>query len=841
MNTFPTATKRSLAALAALAAMWMSAAAAPAGDAPGGPGLPSNWAPAAKDFLGTSATDVSRVYFTGAQGVLTEIFYPTLDRVQNVDLQFLVTDASGAWGDEERRQRRHDIRQIHPRAMAWEITTRADNDRWTLVKRVFSDPARNSVIERVTFASTGPDGRVYLLNNPAIDNTGGGEGRDRGQDVSRTVTAGRRVLLVASEPGGAASAVGVSRPWRTENGRLMVSHGFVGRSDGFTDLLGGAADRRMDWAYEKAAGGNVAQMGWIDLGTGGVQTASFDVVIGFGANEAEAIAAACGTMDDDLAAVEKRYTEEWIAHAAGLDPKGDAADPLYYLAAMTLKCMQDKSNGAMIAGPGTPWGEANGDGNQGGYHLVWARDLFKFASALIAAGDTNSANRAVDYLFNVQMQTAESDQPYARPGRFPQNTFVDGRPWWNATQMDQCAMPIILAWKLGRDDLWPKIRLAAEFVARVGPRTDQDRWEEMAGYSPSTIAAEVAGLVCAADLAARKGEKELAAAWRRKADEWRNGVAHWTFTTTGPHGDGRYYLRITENQDPNDGAKPTFGNGAGAFDERAVVDGGFLELVRMGLMGPGDWTIAETLPEYDAVLRQDLPGKGPAWFRYNVDGYGEDNDGWPYDGSGRGRLWPIFTAERGLYEIARTGRAAAGAPYRAALKAFASPAGFIPEQVWNRSARVAGWETITPAGRRPGEATGSIRPLSWAMGEYINLVAAMHSGRSDAPSVVVERYASDRPSAAVTFEVTAETKWGENLRLVGNHPLLGDWCPEAGVPLSPAKYPVWSVIVSLPASAAFEYKYAKRRDDGSVAWEEGENRTLATPALGAEKRVEEFR
>ena len=268
------------------------------------------------------------------------------------------------------------------------------------------------------------------------------------------------------------------------------------------------------------------------------------------------------------------------------------------------------------------------------------------------------------------MQTATSDNPYSRPGRFPQNSFVSGQSYWNATQMDQTAMPIVLAWKvhqvspLDLNHLWPRIKLAAEFLAHNGPSTQQDRWEEMAGYSPSTIAAEIAGLVCAADLASDANDPEAAAFYLKKADEWRNNVANWTFTTTGMHGNHRYYVRITANNDPDDDVPLTFGNGVGTHGERYIIDGGFLELVRFGVLSPRDWTILETLPEYDAILKQTIPGKGDAFFRYNYDGYGERNDGGSYDGvNGRGRLWPIFTAERGIYEIEKSGNPMAGQPY----------------------------------------------------------------------------------------------------------------------------------------------------------------------------------
>ncbi len=780
--------------------------------APGAPGAPSVWAPAAKDFLGTALSNTSSVYFTGAEGILTEVFYPALDRVQNVDMQFLVTDASRTWGDEERRQKQHDVTLVDKRAMLWQAVTTSDSGKWKISKRIFADPDRSTVVQRVTFQTLEPGKsvkqyNVYVLNNPAIDNTGAG-------DNSRTLTAGGRTMLVASEPNSTSSAMAVSLPWKVEDGKPMVSNGFVGQNDGFADLFGGAVDRTMNWRFTGAFSGNVAQIGWIDFGGSNTASIAFDVVLSFGHNEAEAMNTANATLGSNMNTLESTYVSQWHAYTSGLDPQNGHADDQYYLAAMSLKTIQDKSNGAMIAGAGSPWGEDNGDANQGGYHLVWSRDLFKFASALLAAGDKQSADQAVNYLFNVQMQTTSHDgERYSRPGRFPQNSFVDGTPYWNATQMDETAMPIILAWKLERTDLWPKVKQAAEYLSHNGPGTGQERWEEMAGYSPSTIAAEIAGLVCAADLAKAAGDPGAAAFYLRTADGWRNNVANWTFTTSGPHGDGNYYIRITANQDPNDDVQLTFGNGVGAHGERYIVDGGFLELVRMGAMSPNDWTILGTLPEYDAILKQTIAGKGDAWFRYNYDGYGEANDGHSYTGSnGRGRLWPIFTAERGIYEIAKSGSGTVGAPFLKALKSFSSPAGLIPEQVWNSSASITGWQTNTPGPYVPGDATRSIRPLSWAMGEYINLIAAINHGRSDAPGIVCQRYACDKPQVAVTFKVKASTNWGENIFLAGSSPLLSDWVPEACIKLSPSDYPVWSVTVSLPANTSFEYKYIKRFD-----------------------------
>ncbi|MDG3493413.1 carbohydrate-binding module family 20 domain-containing protein [Pseudanabaena catenata USMAC16] len=825
-----------------------------AANSPCAPGVSSIWAPSAKDFLGTSLSKTSNVYFTGGEGILTEVFYPTVDTVQNVDLQFLITDAAKTWGDEERKQKQHQITQVNKRSMVWQAVTTDDDKRWKITKKFFTDPDRPTVIQRVTFETleagkTVKDYNVYLLNNPAINNSGSGTPSNQplacninpstGPDNSRTLSANGRTFLAASQPNSTASALGISLPWKSVNGVAMVSNGFVGTTDGYTDLFGGSNDKTMSWQYDGAYQGNVAQMGWVDFSNSNASSISFDVVLGFGSSETDAMNVANATLTSDLGKSEIAYTQGWLTYTQGLKNQGGRADDQYYLAAMTLKTIQDKSNGAMIAGLGTPWGEGNGDANQGGYHLVWSRDLFKFASSLIAAGDTASANQAVDYLFNVQMQTTNSDNPYARAGRFPQNTFVSGKIWWNGSQMDETAMPIILAWKLNRTDLWSKIKLAAEFLAHNGPYTGQERWEEMAGYSPSTIAAEIAGLVTAADLATKANDPEAAKYYLKIADGWRNNVANWTFTTNGSFGNKKYYVRLTDNKNPNDGDQLTFGNGGGKHDQRDVIDGGFLELVRMGTMSPNDWTILETIPEYDAILKQTLSNKGDAWFRYNFDGYGETNSGDVFNDKNsnqdrltRGRLWPIFTAERGIYEIAKSGDGSVGKSYDQALKAFSSEAGFIPEQIWNQDVDITGWNTTTPSNYQVGTATRSMRPLSWAMGEYINLVVAMNEGKGDAPNVVCQRYACDKAQTNVTFNVNANTNLGENIYLVGNSPLLSNWEPSSGIKLSSSNYPIWSVTVSLPASTAFEYKFVKLDSQGNTVWQSGQNHTFTTPSSG---------
>lgn len=820
-------------------------------DAPGAPGAASVWGPAQKSMLGTSASSTSRVYFTGYRGIVSEVFYPVVDTVNTVDLQFLVGDAAKTFVDEEKTQA-YSVTRADPKVLEWTANTSNSGHNWSITKRVFVDPTRNALVQRVTFNALNgkqvKDFNLYVLHNPAMNNSGA-------NDTSHTLVSGGRTMLVASE-GNRASALGVSRAWVVSGGTTMVSHGFVGTSDGYTDLLGGGADKTMNWTYSNAATGNVAQMGWIDFAGSTATSIAFDVVLGFGTTEAEAGTATVGTLGDNLDTLEAQYKSEWTSYANGLSTQGGTADAQYYLAAEALKATADKSNGAMAAGLGTPWGETSSDANNGGYHLVWARDLFKFANALITAGDTTTANNAVNYLFNVQMQTsncgtaeynaAGCPQGYSRVGRFPQNSWVSGWQYWQGTQMDESSMPIILAWRLGRTDLWPQIKQAADFVAGNGPWTQQERWEENSGYSPSTIAAEIAGLVCAADIARANNDLVSAKTYLAKADAWQQGVTAWTFTNTGPLGNGHYFIRIDDNTNPDDGATLGVKNGGGNHDERSVVDGGFLELVRLGVKDPNDSAVLDTLTEYDSVLKQTIAGKGPAWFRYDFDGYGEKNDGSNFDGSNnattKGRLWPIFTAERGQYEILKAGNVGStGSSYLTALRAFSTPEGFVPEQVWNNTASINGWQTTTPAGYTPGTPTKSMAPLSWAMGEYINLTAAIAQNRIvDIPSVVCGRYDNClvplvAGQSRVKFKATASTVVGQYVYVTGNTAALGNWDTGLAVPVDPRAYPVWANALNLPAGTTVQYKYVRKNADGSFTWENiagGGNRSLTTAASG---------
>jgi glucoamylase len=368
----------------------------------------------------------------------------------------------------------------------------------------------------------------------------------------------------------------------------------------------------------------------------------------------------------------------------------------------------------------------------GPYHLVWPRDLFHMATAEKAAGDGDGANRLLDYLWTVQ----KSD------GSFWQNTRVDGTPKWTTDQLDQASLPIVLAWWLGRNGAsdWAHIEKSADYIAGKGPRTDQERWENQDGYSPNTIATEIAALICAADVARANGEAGKATAYEQLADSWQASVESWTATDNGPYSPRPYYLRVTKDANPNAGT--TYGLGDNfnrPVDQREIVDNSFLGLVLFGVKPWNDQTVLNSLQVGDSTSAYPLAvptPSGTAWHRFTFDGYGEQANGDDWDlffdnpaRQTRGRLWPLLAGERGEYELI------AGTSATERLRTIANTANdglMLPEQVW---------DDAPPPGETPGKGTRSATPLGWTHAQFVRLAWSIDAGKPvERPAIVACRY-----------------------------------------------------------------------------------------------------
>jgi glucoamylase len=450
-----------------------------------------------------------------------------------------------------------------------------------------------------------------------------------------------------------------------------------------------------------------------------------------------------------FAQVLAEYEKGWADFVKTL-PKVDAKyQAQFNMAAMVIKALEDKTaRGGNVASLSVPWG-GGGNGNTGGtgYRMVWSRDLYHVFTAFLAIGDKPAAERALDFLFKVQQQP---------DGSFPQNSGLNGKDGWGSLQMDEVAYPLVMAWQLGRfdKDTWGHVKRSADFIVAKGPFSPQERWEERPGYSPSTIAAQIAGLVCAAEIAKRNGDTLSSEEYLRTADAWAANVEKWTATTKGKYGDGNYYLRISEKGEPDGNHKIELNNNAGTFYEHEIVDAGFLELVRFGIKRADDPLIVNSLKVVDQLLKVDTPS-GPAFYRYTHDGYGEMDDGrrWNWDRkyTGKGRPWPLLSGERGQYEIALGNLSGHGAGNTSAdlfrsyarldqMLAFASPSLMIAEQIWDKAAISNTDRRFVPE-LKPGKGTGSATPLAWSMAAFIRLATNLKAGKNlDTPQIVYDRY-----------------------------------------------------------------------------------------------------
>jgi len=202
-----------------------------------------------------------------------------------------------------------------------------------------------------------------------------------------------------------------------------------------------------------------------------------------------------------------------------------------------------------------------------------------------------------------------------------------------------------------------------------GPVTQQDRWEEDGGFSPFTLAAEVAALLVAADFAEAADERGIAAYLRQTADAWNANIEHWTYVTGGELaeqlGIEGYYVRIAPPEcadapSPTSGFVPIKNRPPAEATAPCIqiVSPDALALVRFGLRAADDPRIVNTTRAIDATLKVET-ATGPTWRRYSGDGYGEHADGSPFDGTGIGRGWPLLAGERGHYELAHGNRAEA--------------------------------------------------------------------------------------------------------------------------------------------------------------------------------------
>jgi glucoamylase len=734
--------------------------------APGWPGIRARWTSSAKSAIGTALNLHSRVWFTASHGILNEIYYPRVDQACTRDLGLMVTDGRSYFSEEKRHCRFENI-PIDPGVPVYELTNTELGGRYRIIKEVFTDSYRDVVLQKVRFEPLEgvlSDYKLFALLSPHLANCGMGN--------TGWVGDYKGVPMMFAEHDGCALAFGCSVPWARR------SVGFVGFSDGWQDV---SKNYQMAWGYTRAENGNIALTGEIDLAA---CQGEFVLAVGFGGVWSEAgqqVRSSLTEPYDDLRDQYVRHWKHWQDGLLKLDQPMRERD-LYRASAAVLRSHESKDFlGGVIASLSIPWGFNKGDEDLGGYHLVWPRDLVETALGFLAAGASSDAVRVLRYL----EATQEAD------GHWAQNMWMDGRPYWMGLQMDEAAFPILLVDILRRNspeelgDLkrwWVLVQKAAEFLVRNGPVTQQDRWEEDAGYSPFTLAVEISGLLAAADLADLVGKQQTALFLRETADIWNDNIEAWTYATSTDLarqlGVDGYYVRIappeTDNAaSPLEGFVPIKNRpfGQSTLPSVHLISPDALALVRFGLRAPDDLRILNTIKVIDALLKIPLP-QGPCWYRYNGDGYGEHEDGSPFDGDGIGRPWPLLAGERAHYELA------AGHPKIAEdllrVMEFSTEGGrLIPEQVWDD-------RDIPQRELFAGKPSGSACPLVWAHSEYIKLRRSLRDGKIfDQPPQTVQRYQIEKrnsPYCDWRFNNKCRTMpEGKTLRIALLSPAMVHW------------------------------------------------------------------
>jgi glucoamylase len=788
---------RGTALLAAAAATGAATALAPAspalaaGPAPGAPGANATWNEANLQGFADSLGSASKVWYTLGNGELENVFYPQTDTPSTFGLQYIVTDGS-TFTTTETAGTSHVISLVDPTSLVWQQVNTATNGEYKITKTYVADPSRSVVLVQTTFDNlTSSPLQLYAdylpqLNNDGMGNTGG------------TDTASGDL---------AASNGSVSSAMAASTGFSQTTTGYVGSSSDGSQQL--ASSHALTSTYTSAAaGGHIVQVAQIPVAASGSTT--FTLALGFDSSRSAAISDAAASLAAGFTSLEGSFESGWHSWVGGLNPPpasvtgSSTLQEQYYVSLMELRADEDKTfTGGFVASPTDPWGtsvSANSAGDHG-YHAVWTRDEYEMASALLAAGDTTDASAALQYIFTYEEQSN---------GAVKQNTFLNGNTVFGSLQMDEVADPILLAYQLGATNSadWGHIQLLANFLVANGPSTPQERWEENGGYSPATMAAEIAGLICAASIAKANGATSQAASYQSTALSWASQVDNLTYTTTGSYGNGAYFLRITPDGSPNSGASISIQNGGGSHDDRTVVDPGFLELVRLGIKPASATDVTNTISAVDSKLAVQTP-EGPIWHRYNFDGYGETSSGGDYTGSGVGNPWPVLSGERGEYDVANGNLA--GAQSMLATMAGAANSGYqIPEQVWGGSTGTGGFTF--------GQPDNSATPLMWSLAQYARLAIDISAGHNvDTPAVVTQCVqqgncpvsGSVQETVNVTVPVNTDAS-SDAVYLAGNLSALGlgqpDWAA-SGIPMTRVSATRWTATVTAAANATLSYKY----------------------------------
>ena len=269
--------------------------------------------------MGTAYAASSRIWFTFWNGIVTEVYYPTVDRPQLRDLQYLITDGRSFF-HEEKRHLKSKLERLSEHALGYRCTNSDPAGHYGIVKTIITDPHYACVLQHTQL--TGDESfisnlRLYALCAPHLEVGGWG-------NSGRVVEFDGRKVLVAKKAGtwmALAATVPFSR----------VSCGYVGRSDGWTDL---ADNFQMDWEFDQASDGNIALMGELNLNG----CHEFILGLAFGGTEHQAITTLFQALSTPFDQHRNRFIEQWDRAGAAIRPleKASSDNGALYCASFSL-------------------------------------------------------------------------------------------------------------------------------------------------------------------------------------------------------------------------------------------------------------------------------------------------------------------------------------------------------------------------------------------------------------------------------------------------------------------------------------------------------------------------
>lgn len=698
--------------------------------APGKPGTPPTWTSSSKIGIGTAMSCTSNVWFSLSHGILNEVYYPKVDIANIRDCQLIVTNGVDFFS-EEKRDTIHEYALLADGVPAYLLTNTCKQGNYIIQKKIITDPDRNVLLQKMTFTPLKgnlSDYHLFVLLAPHLYNAGQGN--------HGWIEEYKSNKMFFAERAGTFLALGNSVPF------LKMSCGYVGRSDGWQDLY---HHKQLTMEYQEVLDGNIAFCGEVDLLK---EEGSFVLALGFGHRAERAGLEVRASLFQKFEQTLIKYLTGWsdiqknVINLAQIDSAGARH---YRTSVATLKTHEGKQfTGSLIASLSIPWGFDKGDYDLGGYHLVWPRDQVQTARAFLACGNTRSASDVMLFL----VCTQEKD------GSWAQRMWTNGLPYWQKLQLDEVALPIILAnevkeeFQMQRRGLQSMVEKAASFLVRHGPQTEQDRWGENSGYTCFTVATVITALLIAADFFEKEEKQDEAAYLRHAADWWNYCIESWLFvknTELAQHnGVDGYYVMVAPTEifgkEPKNPPHTIIIKNRPIHQSyhpyQNIVSCDALALVRFGLRSSSDPRILNTVKVIDSALKIETE-RGPVWHRYSEDGYGEHEDGSPFNGTGIGHGWPLLTGERAHYELAKGEKEEALRLLRV-IADMAGTSGLIPEQIWDAP-------DIPQKSLYNGHSTGSAKPLVSAHAEYILLLRSIKEERIfDMPAQTYERYVATR-------------------------------------------------------------------------------------------------